>query len=884
MKRLLLLVVICTAILTTVFAQERFVVRIENPDYEDFEKVKKDYEVLSFKKGSFLDMLVSDIEFNEIKALGLNAKVNLTEAEVRERLRGGKELEEYRNYEEVLAEMQSLANDFSSICELHDIGDTWGKLYAEEGLSAYDDYQHEVWAMKISDNVTDEEDEPSFYFVGTHHAREPISTEVVMHILNHLLSNYGQDEQITSYVDNSQIWIVPLVNPNGHKLVIDEYDTWWRKNIRDNDGTEAVSHQDGVDPNRNYGWEWGTVGVSDVWSDDTYCGPEAFSEPCIQAMRDLFEDHQFVAGLSYHSHGEVILYPFAYSEQQAPDHLALEEMAGIMANSIPGIYGGVYDYHQSVGLYPHAGVTDDWGYCNHGIFSFTIELAQEFIPAANEISQICQDNTEAPLLLLDRINHYTVKGHITDGESGEPLAAKVKVAEVDGDGTLKEASWSNEQFGSYYRLLHEGEFEFEFSKYGYVSQTFENVQSVSTEATILDVQLFPAVPAYFNGLVVDAETGLPIPGAVLNLANVPVDDQSTNDEGQFFFGELFEGEYDLTISAEGYSQFRTELDLHWGVGDFYFELFPDNSSVGFEEELNDDWQMAGDAGWSIVNDEAYEGEHSLKSDPVDHGQQAVTLIEAEAQMGGEISFYAKVSSESGYDFLKFYVDDNLMGSWSGEIDWTLYSYFVEPGVHVYKWVYEKDGSATGGSDCSWIDNVVFPLNVDGVYVNAGPDMMVCWEEELVYLNNAFAYNASEFHWVTSGDGEFVDPNVLNPIYNIGYNDLEENPILTLEVSDGVNVETDELQLSIYMCSDIEETVQKEFTVSPNPACDIVNVCVEKVPERIEIYSLQGRKIIVNKSCNFENSINVSTLNPGTYFVSVVFTDGEIQNKKIVIVK
>jgi hypothetical protein len=884
MKRLLLFVALCFTFHTTVIAQERFIIRVDNPKHEDFEKVKKEYEVLSFKKGAFMDVLVSKVEYEEIKAMGLNAEVNLTEAEVLERLRGGKELEEYRSYEEVLVEMQNLANDYSSICELHDIGDTWGKLYSEEGLTAFDDYQHEVWAMKISDNVAEEEDEPAFYFVGTHHAREPISTEVVMHILYHLLTNYGEDEQITSYVDNSQIWIVPLVNPNGHKLVIDEYDTWWRKNIRDNDNTETITHQDGVDPNRNYGWEWGTVGVSDVWSEDTYCGPEAFSEPCIQAMRDLFSDHQFVAGLSYHSHGEVILYPFAYSEQQAPDNLALEEMAGIMANNIPGIYGGVYDYHQSVGLYPHAGVTDDWAYCNHGIFSFTIELAQQFIPAASEISQICQDNTQAPLLLLDRINHYTVKGHVTDGETGEPLSAKVYIEEIDGDGTLKEDVRSNEQFGSYYRLLHEGEFEFEFSKYGYVSQTFENIPSLSSEATILDVQLFPAIPAYFNGMVVDAETGLPISGAVLNLADVPVDDQNTNAEGQFFFGELFEGDYDLTIHADGYSLYTTALDLHWGVGDFVFELFPDDNSVGFEEELGDDWQMDGNAGWSIVNDEVFEGEHSLRSDPIDHGQQAVTFIEAEAQMGGEISFYAKVSSESGYDFLKFYVDNNLMGSWSGEIDWTQYSYAVEPGIHEFKWVYEKDGSATNGSDCSWIDNVVFPLNVDGVFVNAGPDMMVCWEEEIIQLNNAIAFNATEFHWVSSGDGVFDDPNVLNPVYNIGFNDPVDNPILTLEVSDGVNVDTDELQLSIFYCSSVEETEKTKLVVSPNPVCDYVNVTVNEIPKVIRLYDTQGQLLFERRYCDFENTMDVSKLNAGSYFISIVFENGDTQNQKIVLVK
>ena len=74
----------------------------------------------------------------------------------------------------------------------------------------------DVVSMKVSDNVEEEEDEPSVFYMSEHHAREPISLEVTMYIMHHLLSNYGDDPDITSEIDYKQIWFIPLVNPDGH--------------------------------------------------------------------------------------------------------------------------------------------------------------------------------------------------------------------------------------------------------------------------------------------------------------------------------------------------------------------------------------------------------------------------------------------------------------------------------------------------------------------------------------------------------------------------------------------------------------------------------------------------------------------------------------------
>ncbi len=480
----------------TFHAEEKMVIRIEKPDEQVLREFTPElYDIASYKPGEYLDIVVTRSKFEELLNKGFKIKITQTEERMKENLKAERELTAYRNYAEVLAELQQIEVNYPALCKLYDIGETWGKEYSDEGNSYYDDHHHEIWALKVSDNVLVEEDEPGTYYMGVHHAREPISCEVVFAVLNHILDNYGTDPTITDNVNNSQIWFIPLVNPNGHKLVIDEYDVWWRKNIRDNNENGYIDGYDGVDPNRNYGWEWGPVGTSDDWSSDVYHGPEAWSEPEIIAMKNLLESHHFVTGITYHSYSELVLFPFGYNEGViAPDHDALEELAVEMAVTIPAEGGGHYTPQECWQLYPCMGTTDDYSYGEHGTFSFTIELGTEFIPPADEIQGICDDNIQAAMILLDRVNHQTLTGYVTDYDTGLPVVADVYIDGIDNTGVYREPYQSDELFGKYYRLLQTGNYDVTFSADGYFSQTFENVTIISGDITTLNVSLEAADP------------------------------------------------------------------------------------------------------------------------------------------------------------------------------------------------------------------------------------------------------------------------------------------------------------------------------------------------------------------------------------------------------
>ena len=91
-----------------------------------------------------------------------------------------------------------------------------------------------------------------------------------------------------------------------------------------------------------------------------------------------------------------------------------------------------------------------------------------------------------------------------------------------------------------------------------------------------------------------------------------------------------------------------------------------------------------------------------------HSSHADMSLDYDFACDNEISFYVKTSTETGYDFLVFYVDGERLGRWAGETGWTYISFMIPEGTHHLTWSYEKDGGATGGQDCVWVDNIVLP--------------------------------------------------------------------------------------------------------------------------------------------------------------------------------
>jgi hypothetical protein len=163
----------------------------------------------------------------------------------------------------------------------------------------------------------------------------------------------------------------------------------------------------------------------------------------------------------------------------------------------------------------------------------------------------------------------------------------------------------------------------------------------------------------------------------------------------------------------------------------FMKSFPFNFTVGTIVEdwetnnfLKFDWSFAGQANWTITPLNPYEGSYSAKSGNINDNETSNLVITMDVIGYDDISFYRKVSSQLGFDFLKFYIDGNVIDQWAGLVDWAKVSYQVSPGVHTFKWAFEKDAQISQGFDCGWIDYIVFPsCNLDDslhVLANAFP--------------------------------------------------------------------------------------------------------------------------------------------------------------------
>ncbi len=286
------------------------------------------------------------------------------------------DLGRYHTYEEMVSELQELTSAHPKISALVSIGTTYEN--------------RAIWAVKISDNVTEDEAEPNITIFGGIHARELISVEVPLFIIHNLLGNYSSNSTIRRFVEGAQIWVVPMLNPDGHVYVERVGD--WRKNRRPVDGGI------GVDINRNFGHLWGLEASHDPSAED-YCGPEPFSENESRAVRDLATAHRPRVSLSYHSFGGYILHPWGNSIDTEPVDPLLPSLAQNMSLAMP--QGRRYAPMYARQYYAVTGDTDDYLYANLSALAFTVELGSSHRPPDAEVERVCLDNLPAAHLLMN---------------------------------------------------------------------------------------------------------------------------------------------------------------------------------------------------------------------------------------------------------------------------------------------------------------------------------------------------------------------------------------------------------------------------------------------------------------------------------------------------
>ena len=297
----------------------------------------------------------------------------------------------YRTIAELDAQLMAWADAYPTLTELHTIGASY------EG--------RDLLVLRMTNEMSPATDRPIFFLMAGIHGRELITPELAMTFIRRLLEGYGRDPDITWLLDYQTIEVLVSANPDGHvRNETGEPWAYWRKNTNPSYGI-CGGTQFGVDLNRNSGFGWGNADGNPC--SPIYQGPSAVSEPETQAvetfMRSLFPDQRpddvttlapdTVSGLfvTLHSYGDLVLWPWGYTYNPAPNADDLARLGHKLAH-----FTG-YVAKQASGLYPASGTTDDFAYGELGIPAYTFEVGDQFYPPCEQHPALIEPNISALL-------------------------------------------------------------------------------------------------------------------------------------------------------------------------------------------------------------------------------------------------------------------------------------------------------------------------------------------------------------------------------------------------------------------------------------------------------------------------------------------------------
>ena len=285
---------------------------------------------------------------------------------------------EYHDYRAIAAHLEELAGRAPERAALAAIGSSL------EGRP--------LWALRIGGD----RGAPAMLVNATEHAREWIAAAVATCVADRLIGDYDRDPAIRAFVDHTQLWLVPVANPDGyqHSWSTDRY---WRKNLRD---------RHGVDLNRNFPVGFGGTGSSGNKRSEIYRGAYAFSEPESIALRDLARRERIALHVDLHAYGQLLLYPWSHTGTPAKDRDRFAAIGDRMTSAMVAAHGTPYRLTSAIEFYPAAGTMMDWMYGELGALSYAIELrprwpggAPGFVLPPEQILPTCDEGLAAVLAL-----------------------------------------------------------------------------------------------------------------------------------------------------------------------------------------------------------------------------------------------------------------------------------------------------------------------------------------------------------------------------------------------------------------------------------------------------------------------------------------------------
>ncbi len=364
----------------------------------------------------------------------------------------------YPTYDAYVQIMEQFQADYPNLCKLYNVGPT------VEGRS--------ILFVKISDNVNKREAEPQFLYTSTMHGDETTGYILMLHLIDYLLQNYRSDSRVRNLVNNLEIWINPLANPDG---------TYHGGN---NSVQGAMRYNANyVDPNRNF--------------PDPDDGPHPDGEeyqPETIDMMNLADSNNFIMSANFHGGAEVVNYPWDTWYARHPDDAWFQVVSheyadtaqtyspsGYMSGFNDGITDG-YDW------YTISGGRQDYMNYYHHCREVTIELSDIKLLPASDLLPHWEYNYRSFLNYMQQ-SLYGIQGMVTDSLTGKPIAAKIEIVNHDADGS----EVYSDTTGRFSRPINAGSYTVKVSADSFFTKTFTNVSVEANETTWLDVKLVSSV-------------------------------------------------------------------------------------------------------------------------------------------------------------------------------------------------------------------------------------------------------------------------------------------------------------------------------------------------------------------------------------------------------
>lgn len=371
------------------------------------------------------------------------------------------EWDAYPTYDAYVAMMNQFAIDYPGLCRIVNIGST---VQGRQILYAV-----------ISDSVQFQQAEPKVMYTSSMHGDETTGYVLLLRLIHTLLSGYGSNAQFTQLINNTEIWINPLHNPDG---------TYRSGNSTVNGAIRGNANN--IDLNRNYP---GT---------DYYGNPNL--QPEIINFMNASGQYYWRLSANFHGGTEVVNYPWDCWVRLAADDAWWIRVSRKFADTVhryaPANYMNEYVNGITNGYawyYVHSSRQDYQNFYRHGR-EVTIEISDTKLLPPAQLPAHWEYLYRSLIGYLEQV-HFGIKGQVTDSLTNQPVKAKISISGFDMDSS---EVYSDSLYGMYYRMIIAGNYNLTFSAPGYYSKTVQNVASVNDQATVLNVKLRPITTGIAN--------------------------------------------------------------------------------------------------------------------------------------------------------------------------------------------------------------------------------------------------------------------------------------------------------------------------------------------------------------------------------------------------